>query len=332
MGRVVLAAVLFGSAGFLLHWWPRTALWSIPATNVLGIDTTRGLLLTTDECAAGPPPVSEPLVVRYSVVGEVRVRAWDLSTGQIRSVTKIGNKTRETGASSYGMALGPGGNLLALWRGDDSAVEIYEAATGRPLQRLQAPCSDPLPEVGPISGVRSMAFSSDGSLVVAASYDRVTVWSVKSGTMLQELSVPQGPMRVAYSGTTSVEPGAIDFSPDARFVAITSVTYEVRVYEVLTGRLMGTEQYVAQPRFLSASRLAARSLSPFRAFRVFEVEETGLRDLGLGMREDESLASAGPTGLVTTSGGDQGGIGARLDAGMGRELVIQFARPATHTL
>ncbi len=116
----------------------------------------------------------------------------------------------------------------------DALVYAIKAASGRDLyerprimQALVAAVATPQPD--PISlahpsRVNSLAFSSDGSLLLTTSHDkRVRLWDTASGASLLEISGHRGPVRWAM------------FSPDQRHILSASDDRSTRLWELHTG-------------------------------------------------------------------------------------------------
>ena len=110
-------------------------------------------------------------------------------------------------------ALSPNGRLAAT-ADDDGVVRLWRAGTGALEDRLRPP--------GPPAPVQDVAFSMDGSRLVAATGSRVTVWRLqtKSHVVLR----PHG--GVVWS---------VAFSPDGRRVASGSEDNVARIWNLRTG-------------------------------------------------------------------------------------------------
>jgi WD40 repeat protein len=103
--------------------------------------------------------------------GDLTVRLWDPATGQLLRTLK------DHGDGVNGIAFSPDGKLLASVVGirvlystsHDSFVRLWDPATGQLLQKIE----------GPPAGLRSVSFSPDGKMLVAAVWDyTIRVWGV----------------------------------------------------------------------------------------------------------------------------------------------------------
>ena len=153
-----------------------------------------------------------------------------------------------------GLAFSPDESLLAVAR--DYAVELCNAATGRPLRVL----------AGHTGNVRALAFAPDGRRLVTAARDHtVRVWDVPTATLTLRVTVdypsavrffPDG-TRIAvgagsgdilvvdedggistfWTGRTSGTVESLAFSPDGTLLAVVDHTGRCRVHEVATGAI-----------------------------------------------------------------------------------------------
>jgi len=124
---------------------------------------------------------------RLATLGEDgAIQVWDLATEQqIQTI-------EADGALRVGLALSGDGTLVAS--GDGTDVQVWDAQTGEPLQRLTASCSDEsltTPEdcdsaeedwLGHRKEVTSLAFSQDNALLATGGADTAVVfWDLESG-------------------------------------------------------------------------------------------------------------------------------------------------------
>jgi WD40 repeat protein len=210
------------------------------------------------------------------------VRTFRLGRGSVRSVSFSHDGRRILGAGDAGAAvwstapnagrplavfdekrplaaaLSPNGKLAAT--GDfDGIVRLWHADTGVLEERLRPP--------GPRSPVQALAFSSDGSRLVAASGRQAVVWALRTNSPRVLQSHEKDVWAVAFSphglrvatgnvdglarvwslrGGTAVElsghEGAITsvaFSADGKSVVTASEDESARIWDAGTGRLLG---------------------------------------------------------------------------------------------
>jgi hypothetical protein len=308
VGRVVVAAVLFATAGLMGWWWRTGPLWRIPATNVLGFDVRQNVLFTmSDAKPVAHHPGTNGVV--FSRPGAdwpvVVVTARDLATGQVRSTSAISGEAVGAETYSRGAALAPGGTLLALWSAGGSVVEVFSLPEGRRLGQFRTPGAGDDEADRDRRKVHSLAFSPDGSLLAASTRLSVVVWELSSGKVLQQSSLRAGP----FSGL-SLQPdsGEIDFSPDGRFLAATNVPCDVHVIEVSTGRVVGIVKDAVHPRFLAHNLVASRAIFYPGQASVHEVFEGNLckirgptagPEVVAGKVSEGPMQDAGPVGVLT---------------------------------
>lgn len=169
-------------------------------------------------------------------------------------------------AVSFGLA--SGGELLLATAGMDNKLRLWDPATGEARHTFELPAPP-----------AAIAFSPEGALVAAGAFDTVYVWDTQSnvekailkaapGQVDNVVTFARGEQRMlAAAGTTGVvhlwllEPGfendadkeqhatlkeyslgalALDFSPDGRFIATTSLSEPPRLWQVNNGELIGT--------------------------------------------------------------------------------------------
>jgi WD40 repeat protein/serine/threonine protein kinase len=136
------------------------------------------------------------------------VRIWDVQTSQtIRTLSGHADVV-------YGLAYSPDGIRLATasW---DGTVKVWEVETGRELLTFR----------GHKEPVSRVAFSPDGRRLVSLSPKTVLVWDAATGAELQTLGPPSERNRYGLA-----------YSPDGRFVAVTTQEQTIVLWEVETGR------------------------------------------------------------------------------------------------
>ena len=137
------------------------------------------------------------LIVRYPEQYSLELR--ESETGDL-----IWQQTLDAKADYSAVAFSPDGSLIAVGTGS-SNVTIWNVADGSPSQTLR----------GASYAVRAVAFSPDGKLVAAAGSDSsVHVWQVSGGLA-----------QASYFLRVNV--GNLVFSPDSRYLAISSNIFAV---------------------------------------------------------------------------------------------------------
>jgi DNA-binding beta-propeller fold protein YncE len=128
-------------------------------------------------------------------------------------------KIMDAGQPLLSVAVSPDGQRLAA-AGDDKAVWIWDAATGRSTDE---------PLIGHTSRVHCVAFSPVGGLMASGSGDRtVRIWDMDRGRPIA------GPLE----GHTGVVYG-VAFSPDGRRLVSGGDDGTVRVWDALSGQPIG---------------------------------------------------------------------------------------------
>jgi WD40 repeat protein len=146
--------------------------------------------LATGKCLSGEFAGHEGLVGPVAFLGQSdtvatagydgTVRLWEARTGRQKMLIPHQHPI-------WGMAVSPDGKLLASSESQSRYVRIRDAGTGRQLHQLAGRTK--------VVGVQSLNFSADGKRLAAADNSgKVRVWSVESGTLLNEndLQLPQG--------------------------------------------------------------------------------------------------------------------------------------------
>jgi WD40 repeat protein/serine/threonine protein kinase len=178
------------------------------------------------------------------------VLVWDLTPGIVLGVprgedparTPSGRPVRTlTGHTDvvYGLAYSPDGDRLATasW---DGTVKVWDAADGRELLAFR----------GHNEPVLRVAFSPGGRRLASLSAGTVKLWDASTGAELRTLGAPDGLNRYGLA-----------YSPDGRYVAVTTQEPAVIIWEAETGRQVqvfrGHKSQVKNVAFSPDGRLLA---------------------------------------------------------------------------
>ena len=143
----------------------------------------------------------------------IKLRIWE--TASFRDIATI--HCQQGGLHRVQFA--PDGRRLATG-GRDGSIDIWDATSGSELTTLR----------GPTGLITDMTFSPDGRLVVSAGYHdpKVRIWDTASATESRSSSNPLG----SSSGVT--------FTPDGQTLAAQGSFNSLRIWDVATGRVIGT--------------------------------------------------------------------------------------------
>ncbi len=200
------------------HWLSSIVYWSDRAplssgrSGVRAIDVVPSLkdrLSRVESVALSPDDATLAIALRDrdSVwVDDTIIRFWDTRTGEILH-TLVGHWN----ARDMYVAFSPDGAMFASAGGWDSTVRLWDARTGEILGR---------PETF-TSGLRSMAFSPDGRMLVWTRSHVIQSWSVRTG-VLQRPSI----------GWHFEIVNSLAFSPDGETLASGSEDGSIRLWDV----------------------------------------------------------------------------------------------------
>jgi WD40 repeat protein len=220
---------------------------------------------------------------RVLAAGRPGAAVWSTSPGASQPLATFD----ETG-KPLAAALSPDGELAATG-GEAGVVRLWRARTGAPAGLLRPP--------GEPSPVTAVAFSSDGSRLVAASGARTAVWSLR--TTAPPLVQPHEDIVFAVA-----------LSPDGRLLATGDRDGLARIWNLGTGRAVDLNGHEATIRSLAFS-------PDGRSVVTASDDETGRlwdaangRSLGELQGHDGPVLSAAfaPGGRSVLTGGQDGGI------------------------
>jgi WD40 repeat protein len=306
--------------------------------------------------AAGGPPLH---VLRHG--GPITAAAFDASGKRVLTASSDGTaavwavrdgallRRVVVGAPVAAAALSPSGGAFVTVTADGHA-ELWSATTGKSVASLAQPglttavawsnggpriatggttgevgLWGPSGEAGPVlnagAPVRGVAFSRDGSLVLAWTYRSVVVWKTAGGSFVSRLVDTEPGPGSKRGGAAQVQGAA--FSPDGQEIVTWSVDGVGRVWDTATGRrnvvLFGHTNYVNDAAFGPTGNWLVTASSD-RTARTW-VAATGQPALVLaGHSESVNTAAfdAGGTKVLTAS---DDGTARIWDAGTAPALV-----------
>ncbi len=216
-------------------------------------------------------PDGKSLVTSESPRGDdALVHIWDLATGELERSIRLSN--------SYGvfaLAFSPDSHLIATG-GADAIIRYWDVDTGIPVST----------SIGHGKTVTSLAFSPDGTQLVSGSSDwTVKLWDVESGNNIRTFSghtdavnavafTPDGSHVVSASSDSSVRIwniedrssrelragtsalSGVDISSDGRWLAATSVSNDLVIWNYKSGEFHHRYHYDAEAAYFTSNDCA----------------------------------------------------------------------------
>jgi WD40 repeat protein len=149
----------------------------------------------------------------------VGIKVWDAKAGtatadlakDFKGLSVMGMNAAAFSPDGKHVAMGEAGELVP-----SAKVHLLEASPGKKSRELGTH----------LSGVTSVVFSPDGTLLASAGWDTtVKLWSVPDGKLIQELGKPRG-------GGSKDWIHSVAFSPDGRRIAAADMAGMIHVYAV----------------------------------------------------------------------------------------------------
>ena len=158
-----------------------------------------------------------------------KVLVWDLPDEKLVQTLDAGTTVRALAASTDGATL--------AGAGDDGAVRLWEAATGKPGPKL----------VGATDWLLAVAFAPDGKSLAAAGYDgHLRIWDAGSGKVLIDVPAqPPAPATPPPAPPATPPPPpppnivtALAFSPDGKLIAVGGADGVIHQFQTADGKFV----------------------------------------------------------------------------------------------
>jgi WD40 repeat protein len=148
---------------------------------------------------------------------------WDTATWE-----PLGPPLRSSQGGWNGVAFSPDGLTVAI-AGGEGRVELWNVATKKKVREL----TDPAAATSSEPALATVRYSPDGTVIAAGGQDanHVTLWNAASGRVIGRPITTNPPGGGAQS---------ISFSPDSRRIAVPGASGTVGIWEVATGRRVGS--------------------------------------------------------------------------------------------
>lgn len=195
-----------------LRYWPKDG------ANPLRVADTKPHVLKGHDAPVTAVAVAGGSLASASVDGKVVL--WTVPGDKAARTLKAPGPVRA-------LALSPDGKTLAS-AGDDAAVQLWDAATGQPKNKL----------TGATDWLLALTFSPDGKSVIAGGYDgRLRSWDVASGKKGIEVPAqPAAPPKTPAPPANVVH--TVAFSPDGKLIAVGGSDARIDLFQAADGKLV----------------------------------------------------------------------------------------------